>query len=118
MCRLVSLVAIFLLLITAAPVLACATDGGVTHEERACCRAMHGDCGEMAKTGCCRTEFRTDAHPQLATAAPHFRVVQVFVAWLFQVVAPARDIPPAILRFPDEHSPPGLLIAEVTVLRI
>lgn len=116
--RLASFVAILLLLLTAAPVLACATDAGLTHEERACCRAMHGDCGEMAKTGCCRTEFRADTHPQQVSVAPQIRLAQILVVWMAPVAKPAPSVPPAILRAPDEHSPPGLLIAKLTVLRI
>jgi hypothetical protein len=69
--RLISFVAILLQFITAAPVLAWVTDASMTHEERGCCRFMHGDCGKMAKTGCCRTEFHCDVHPQLAASAPH-----------------------------------------------
>ena len=116
--RLASFVAILLLLITAAPVLACATDSGMTHEERACCSSMHGNCGEMAKTGCCKMEVRADAHPQLPAATPDIQFVQAFVQWVVLSFAPAQSIPPSVLRYPDEHSPPGLLIADLTVLRI
>lgn len=117
-CRLVSFVAILLLLITAAPVLACATDSGMSREERACCRAMHGSCGEMANTGCCKVKVRADTHPPLASATPDIRFVQAFIQWVVLSFAPGQSIPPAVLRYPDEHSPPGLLIAELTVLRI
>jgi hypothetical protein len=116
--RLASLVAILLLLITAAPVLACVTDNSMTHEERACCRSMHGDCGEMAKTGCCRTEFHADVHPQLAASAPHLRLAFIIVGWLAPVFTPLPTVDLAVSRFPDEHSPLGLLIARMTVLRI
>jgi hypothetical protein len=42
----------------------------MTREESACCRQMQGNCGDMAKMGCCRTESHSDQNPQLATHAP------------------------------------------------
>lgn len=116
--RLLHLVAVLLLLITAAPVLACVTDASMTHEERACCRAMHGDCGEMAKTGCCRTEFRADVHPQLAASAPHLQLAFFVVAWLAPQFDPVLTVDLSPYRLPNEHPPPGLLIAKTTVLQI
>jgi hypothetical protein len=90
----------------------------MTREERACCRSMHGDCGEMAKTGCCRTEFQADVRPQLATSAPDLQLAFLLVGWLTSVFTPLPAVDLAVLHFPDEHSPPGLLIARMTVLRI
>jgi hypothetical protein len=116
--RLFSIVALLLLLSTAAPVLACMTDGGMSHEENACCVAMHGNCGEMAKTGCCRTEVRTDEHPQMATSAPSVELHWAIVHWLTPVFATVQTVPPSFLDTPVAHSPPGLLFAKITVLRI
>jgi hypothetical protein len=64
--RLVSIVAILLLLASAAPVMACLTNVVMSHEESACCRAMNGQCGHMEKMGCCQTEIRADETPQIA----------------------------------------------------
>ena len=61
--RLSSIAAILLLLTAAAPVMACLTSVAMSHEESACCRAMHGQCGHMEKMGCCQTEVRTDESP-------------------------------------------------------
>jgi hypothetical protein len=116
--RLTSIVAILLLLITAAPVLACATDASMTHEERACCRSMQGDCGEMAKTGCCRTEFHADVHPQLAASTPDLHLAFFLVTWLAPTINQISTVDLSPHRFPNEHSPPGLLIARMTVLQI
>ena len=116
--RLVSFVAILLLFITAAPVLACVTDASMTHEERACCRSMHGDCGEMAKTGCCRTEFHADVYPQLPAAAPHVHLAFIIVAWLAPAIDPVLTVNLSSYRLPNEHSPPGLLMTRMTVLQI
>ena len=98
--RLASLVAILLLLITAAPVLACATESGMTHEERACCRSMHGNCGEMAKTGCCKMEVWADAHPQLPVATPDISFVQAFVQWVVLSFARGQSIPSSFYDIP------------------
>jgi len=115
--RLASLVAIFILLSTAAPLLACMTGSAMNQEESACCRAMHGNCGDMAKMGCCRTEVRTDEHPQLAATAPPIDVHWTVAGWLAPVLTHRQTVPSS-LRAPDEHSPPGLLTATIIVLRI
>ena len=116
--RFATFVGIFLLLITAAPVLACVTGSDMSHQERACCRAMHGDCGEMAKTGCCQTELRADVHPQLAASAPHLCLHILPVDWSVPALTAQFVSRIAVFRSPDEHSPPGLLIATLTVLRV
>src|SRR5665213_4499920 len=116
--RLANTVAVLLLLITAAPVLACMTVGTMSHEESACCRAMHGNCGQMAKMGCCRTELRTDEHPQIATTAPSIEIHWVAIDWPMPEFAAVQTGPSFFLDSPAEHSPPGLLVARITVLRI
>jgi hypothetical protein len=116
--RLVSIVALLLLLSTAAPLLACVAGSAMSQEEKACCRAMHGNCGEMAKMGCCRTEIRTDEYPQIAATAPSINLQWAVVAWLAPNLLPMQDVPHPLLAAPDEHSPPGLLTARFTVLRI
>jgi hypothetical protein len=116
--RLASFVAIFILLTAAAPLLACMTGSAMTKEESACCRSMHGKCGDMAKMGCCRTEARTDHHPQLATTGPAIDVPLAAFAWLAPVLTTALPLSRALLQAPDEHSPPGLLAATFIVLRI
>jgi hypothetical protein len=116
--RLVSFIAILILLSTAAPLLACMTGSTMTVEENACCRAMHGDCGNMAKMGCCRTEIRSDEHPQLAVTAPSLDAHFAVIAWLPTVLTELRSFPLSLLEIPDEHSPPGLVTAQTTVLRI
>jgi hypothetical protein len=116
--RLAGLVAILLVLSTAAPLLACMTESAMTREESACWRQMQGNCGNMAKMGCCRTEAHTDQNPQLATHAPSMDLPLAMIARLGPVLTFAyfgSHLPP---RAPDEHSPPGLLTAAFTVLRI
>jgi hypothetical protein len=116
--RFASLVALLLLFSAAAPMLACVTGRAMTREENACCRAMHGECGNMAQMGCCRKEIKTDDHPQLLTAAP-----SVPIQWIILAVIAPTDIfqqrfSPALFKAPEEHSPPGLVIVRTTNLRI
>jgi hypothetical protein len=116
--RFASIVALLLLLSTAAPVLACMTGSTMSHEERACCRAMHGNCGEMATMGCCRTEVRTDEHPQIATAAPSIELHWIVIGWVIPEFVAVKTVPSSFFDIPAEHSPPGLLTAKTIVLRI
>jgi hypothetical protein len=116
--RLASIFAIFILLLTAAPLLACMTESVMSQEESACCRAMHGKCDGMEKMGCCRTEVRTDEHPQTAASAPTIDLHLAVVDWLEPSISEVRNAPPFVFGIPDAHSPPGLVIARITVLRI
>jgi hypothetical protein len=116
--RLASIVTILLLLSTAAPVLACVTGSTMSREENACCRSMHGNCREMAKMGCCRTELRTDLNPQIATKTPSIDLHWAVIDWLKPHVVNIQTRPSSWLGASDEHSPPGLITARTTVLRI
>ena len=116
--RVTSILAIFILLLTAAPLLACMTDSVMSQKESACCRAMHGKCYGMEKMGCCRTEVRSDEHPQLAASAPMIDLQFAVVDWLEPFAAEVQDVPSSILDIVDAHSPPGLVIARTTVLRV
>jgi hypothetical protein len=116
--RLAGILAIFILLLTAAPLLACMTDSVMNQKESACCRAMHSKCGGMEKMGCCRTEVRTDEHPQLAASAPTISLHLVVVDWLEPFIFGVQNASPSIAEIADAHSPPGLVIARITVLRI
>jgi hypothetical protein len=116
--RLASIVAIFILLLTVAPLLACMTDSAMSREESACCRAMHNKCDVMEKMGCCRTEVRSDDHPQTVPSAPKIDLHLAVVDWLEPFVSEVQNFPPSILAIDGAHSPPGLAIARITVLRI
>src|SRR5215471_17887283 len=80
--RLAGIVALLLVLSTAAPVLACMTGAAMGHEENACCRQMHGNCGAMTKSGCCRTEVRTNVQPQLAAKTASLALHWAVIAWI------------------------------------
>jgi hypothetical protein len=116
--RLASVIAILLLLTTAAPVMASVTNVVMSHEESACCRAMHGQCGRMEMMGCCRNEVRTDETPQIAATFPAIHVQWVCVAHMPALSTPVHFVASAVWLMPDEHLPPGLLSAKTTVLRI
>lgn len=116
--RLSRLVAILLLLIAAAPVFACVAETAMTHEESVCCHSLHRECGETAKMECCRTETDARVAPQLVASAPELRLALLFVAWMVPPVTPLPGADLALWRSPAEHSPPGLIVARVTVLRI
>jgi len=116
--RLASFIAIFVILSTAAPLMACMSASAMNPEENACCRAMHGNCGDMVKMGCCRTQVQTDEHPQLASVAPTLQVHFALVDWLAPFPAEVQAVPRPFLQIPDEHSPPNLITARITVLRI
>jgi hypothetical protein len=116
--RFTTLVALLLLLSTAAPVLACVTGGAMSHAENDCCVAMHGNCGKMAKSGCCKSEIRTDENPQLAAKMLSIELHWAVIAWVSSISTPVQVVWTTLLHTPDEHSPPGLLITKNTVLRI
>ncbi len=116
--RFASYVALLLQLSASAPVLACVTGVAMTREESACCKSMHGQCGDMVKMGCCRTEVRTETHPQMVAHAPsvdvHLVCADRLAAFSIPVWTPTRSA----LRVPNPYPPPGLLTAQTTVLRI
>ncbi len=116
--RFASIVALLLLLTSAAPVLACMTGSTMSREQKACCRAMNGNCGAMAKTGCCRTEVRIDDHPQIATKIQAIDLHWAVIDRLTQAIVAVHTVPPFFLHIPAEHSPPGLVNTKTTVLRI
>lgn len=116
--RIASFVAVFLLLTAAAPLLACVMGGSMSPSESACCRAMNSHCGDMAKMGCCQVEVRHEGTAQFpASPVPD---VQWLVAtqWVPVVFPQRKSTPAGRMSAPDAHSPPGLLIARTTVLRI
>jgi hypothetical protein len=116
--RLASFVAILLLLIAAAPVFACAAETAVTHEASVCCHSLDRGCGATAKMECCRTDSDASVAPQLAASAPSLHLAFMLLAWIEPAFNPRPSAEFALWRSPEEHSPPGLIVARVTVLRI
>jgi hypothetical protein len=90
----------------------------MSQEESACCRTMHGSRRDMVKMGCCKTEVKADQNPQIATASTATDIHFAVIAWLPPLLPFIQTMPPSQFRLPDEHSPPGLLTAQISVLRI
>jgi len=116
--RLSAFLAILLLLATSAPLMACVTGSAMSAQESACCKSMHGDCGDMAQMGCCHKQIKTDAATQLAALAQLPQVHWIAVAFPVSLADCVVLRPRAGFEAPQEHSPPGLQIARTTVLRI
>ncbi|HEX7159073.1 MAG TPA: hypothetical protein VF214_08675 [Edaphobacter sp.] len=116
--RLAGIVALLLVLSTAAPVLACMTGTAMGHEENACCHQMHGNCGAMAKSGCCRTQVPSDKHPQLTAKTASIDLHWTVIAWIASAPVPTHTMTSSSHDVPAEHSPPGLVTAKTTVLRL
>src|SRR5215472_5612720 len=116
--RLVSLVAVALLLAVASPVFACVTQLTMTPTEKACCARMHGHCDEMMGPCCCQVH----QHGDLSQAS-------VARSEAPQVVFQAADLPAAFspemwsgattpaVRV-SERPPPLLTHLSTIVLRI
>ena len=116
--RSTSIAAVLLTLAMLLPALACATVPNPSRTEQDCCRQMHGNCGEMAKQGCCQVEVRNDLKqlPAHTVDAPLLPLTIIALIYPLRLGLPASD--GYRWHLPDEHSPPGLLIASTTVLRI
>ncbi len=116
--RLVGIFALFLLLSTAAPLLACVTQIGMTREESACCQAMHGKCHGMEKMGCCQVNARTDEQPQLQTSLTLIDHHHPALSWFDPFVWDIPTPPTSLLEKARAHPPPGSGPLTTTVLRI
>jgi hypothetical protein len=116
--RLSALIAILLLVATAAPVLACAAGQPMTAQESACCRSMHGHCGGMRGMRCCQPQNHAESHPQLAAAAPPHEIRWVVCTGFVYLFTPRPRLAQASLRAPEHHPPPATRFVETIVLRI
>ena len=116
--RLYSIVAVSIMLVMMMPILAYASIPKMTRMEQDCCKQMHRKCGEMAKQGCCQIEVRNDPSqlPAHVMAAPVLPLVTI--AFLYPLLVELPASAGLLWQLPNQHSPPGLLIASTTVLRI
>ncbi len=114
-----SAVAILLMCLMIAPAVACVVGLTMTSGESACCRSMHGQCGNMATQSCCRPEVRNDLSqlPSPVTSAPP-ALPLVIESIVYPPAHGLSALQGYRQRMPLEHSPPGLLIASTGVLRI
>jgi hypothetical protein len=105
-----------------APAMACMVPAGqMSAQERACCRMMIGQCGQMempASHGCCqKTPTSIDIYSPVAKTAI-VRPVTVTAIWLpaSELVNPAT----MVARWVDraEYSPPKSPTSTVSILKI
>lgn len=116
--RIASFVAVAVMLVMMMPTLACATTPKMSQMYMDCCRQMHGKCGEMAKQGCCQIEVHSDPHQLPSHVVTNVVVPVAVVAVLYNLLTAQPVLEGHRWQVPNEHSPPGLLVASTTVLRI
>jgi hypothetical protein len=114
---------LFLLLVSCiAPVMACMVPNAqMNTDERACCRAMKNQCGQMempASHRCCQKTPLSVHDNALDTKPVTLHPVVVPVIWLaaLELVNPASAVTGWVER-PD-HSPPKYPPSTVSILRI
>jgi len=115
-------VVLLLLVSFVAPAMACmAPDAEMTAEERACCRMMKNDCGQMempASHDCCKTtpgSMRDGVLSSDSVASHPVEGRQVCVAYLD--LLPHREITDGWVQRP-EHSPPKPPPSIISVLKV
>jgi len=104
------------------PAMACMVpDVQMNAEERACCRTMKNECGQMempASHGCCQKTPQSGSDNALKTKAVTFHPVAVSAVWLAVVESlHSPSIAAGWVEHPDyspAKSPPG----SISVLRI
>jgi hypothetical protein len=115
-------VLVLMLVSCLAPALACMVpDAQMNTEERACCRVMKNQCGQMgmpASHGCCQKTPSSVRDNALDTKAVTFHPVVVSVIWLAvsELVNPVSAVADWVER-PD-YSPPKSPPSTISILRI
>ena len=115
-------VLVLLLVSCLAPAMACVVSNTeMNTEERACCRMMKNQCGQMempASHGCCQKTPASVHDNALDTKAVVFHPVVAPVIWLaaFELVNPATVLIGRVER-PD-YSPPNSPPSTISILRI
>lgn len=115
-------VLVLLLVSCLAPAMAClAPDAQMNTEERACCRAMKSQCGEMempASHGCCQKTPPSVHDNALDTKAVTFHPTVAPMIWLaaFELVNPTSAVA-GLVESPN-YSPPKSPPSTVSILRI
>jgi hypothetical protein len=97
------------------------SDATTTTEERACCRMMKSQCGQMempASHDCCKKAPKSFGDSALKTNAVSLHPTAFVALWVssFELVAP-EDATIGWFRRP-EHSPPKAPPPAITILRI
>jgi hypothetical protein len=115
-------VLVLLLVTCLAPAMACmVSDTQMNSEERACCRVMKNQCGQMempASHGCCQKAPPSIHDNVLDTKAVAFHPVVVSIIWVaaFDLWNPASAVA-GWVEHPD-YSPPEAPPSSISILRI
>src|SRR5258707_4324056 len=115
-------VLILLLVSCLAPAMACRVPNAeMNSQERACCRMMKNQCGQMempASHGCCQKAPRSIHDNALDTKAVTLHRVLVPVSWLaaFGLVTPTISVTAWVEQ--PEDSPPKSPPSTISILRI
>ena len=115
--------AVLLLVVSfVAPAMACmAPDSGMTVAERACCRTMKNDCGQMEMAvshDCCRRNLSALYDSALSTDFVSYHPVIAIAVWTLPLdLFPPYDIAKSWIPRP-EHSPPKPPPSIISVLRV
>ncbi len=116
--RLISFVAVVLLLSVASPVFACMTQLAMTPAERSCCAKMHGNCHEMPGHQCCQLHQHGDL-PQAPVVRSNAPVLVLPPAETLIAFYPEMRSGAELLGARESERPPPLLTHLSTiVLRI
>ncbi len=114
--------AMLLLLVSCvAPAMACAApDAQMTIEERACCRMMKSQCGQMGmptSRNCCTKAPKSVSDSALKTDTASLHPAAFVTVWVasFEILTP-QDARGDWVR--PEHSPPKSPPSKITILRI
>jgi len=96
-------------------------DAAMSTQERACCRMMKNQCGQMempASHGCCQKTPLGVRDNALDTQATNFHPIAVPIIWLtaFELVNPTSSVA-GWVEHPD-YSPPKSPAATISILRI
>ena len=113
---------LLLLVVFVAPAMACmAPNAEMTPEERACCRMMKNDCGQMempASHDCCKKTPGMLHDSALRSDSVSFQPIADATVWVsFLDLLPPHDAINVWVQRP-EHSPPKLFSPILTALRV
>ena len=115
-------VLVLLLVSCLAPAMACMVpDGAMSAQERACCRMMKNQCGQMempASHGCCQKTPLGVRDNALDTKVTTFHPIAAPIVWLaaFELVNPTSSVTGWVEHLED--SPPQSPPSSIPVLRI
>jgi hypothetical protein len=118
--RLSAIAALLMLVLMSMPPRACAMISHSVKAEHDCCEHAGPvvECGGMSTNLCCAVQGPVDATPYPVQSAMSLVLPSATVAVVYENRSDSLRPSRLALGFPVQHSPPGLVIATTTVLRI